>query len=61
MTKIQNFKPYFISRTKVLKDEKRNQLVFLGWSVLVIDCWDLGFYCYLVLEIWEFHLAGCAL
>jgi hypothetical protein len=34
---------------------------FLGLVVPVIDYCDLGFICYLVLEIWNLYLAGCAL
>jgi len=47
--------------TKVLKHEKIKQLDFLGLVVSVIDYCDLGFICYLVLEIWNLYLDGSGL
>jgi len=46
--------PYHES-TKVVNTNKLVSNNFLVGPVSVIGCWDLGFVCYLVLEIWDLN------
>jgi hypothetical protein len=56
-----NYAALYNESTKALKHEKLNSWIFLLRLVSVIDNCDLGFVCYLVLEIWNLFHAGCSL
>ena len=43
---------------KVCKHEKENYYISVIWLVSVIDYWNLGFICYLVLGLWNLYLAA---